>query len=268
MNIGALADLRLPNKRPVGVLIAAVNPTYLETVIVNVKTIPGINVPESDQDLEDRVKEAMSKLKIVHTGEALRLNYGRGLVGRTARIALAEPVSQGFLKPDTKIVVVKEQPRRRRQAVDGASILMGSEDVDDSDGSNDSIMLSDDEEEDSLEFSTFLTAPSTTTAVSFPSMSSTPSLMRNGSTPNPIQTAPKSVGRVFKPQALTAPVPPGFLHPKPKEGDDEEARVFINVGDLAKLGCFSGDWIKISVAPPPHDGNTMPSSPLRTAARP
>jgi peroxin-6 len=270
MNIGALADLRLPNKRPTGVLVTAVNPAYLESVIVNVRAIPGTQVHETDHDIEDRVKDALSQLKIIHTGETLKLNYGRGAVGRTARIALTEPVNQGFLKPDTKVVVVKERSRagrrRRQEATDGVAILAGGS-SEDSDASADTVVLSDDddEEEDALEFSTFLTSPSTTTAVSFPSISATPTIMRNGiPSPKPGQAPPKSAGRIFRPQPLTAPVPPGYLHPKPREGDDDEARVFVKVGDLAKLGVFSGDWIKISVAPPPSD--EAPTSPLRIAA--
>ncbi|KAI5857850.1 P-loop containing nucleoside triphosphate hydrolase protein [Tricharina praecox] len=268
MNMGALESVRLPNKRPVGVLVTAVNPTYLDTVIVNVRTVPGINSPETDHDIEDRVKDALSKLKVIHSGEVLRLSYGRAVVGRTARIALTEPVNQGFLKPDTKVVVVKEQARRRRRGgLAGASgVILAGGDMEESDASADSLVLSDDDEdEDALEFSTFLTAPSTTTSVSFPSISPTPTLMRNGiASPNSNGPMPKSAGRVFQPQPLTSPVPPGYLHPKPREGDDDEARVFVKVGDLAKLGCFSGDWIKISVAATSSDD--ISTSPLRTAA--
>jgi len=267
MNMGALESIRLPNKRPVGVLVTAVNPAYLDNVIVNVRTVPGIHSSETDHDIEDRVKDALSKLKVVHSGEALRLSYGRAAVGRIARIALTEPVNQGFLKPDTKVVVVKEQARRRRRggALGASGVILAGGDVEESDASADSLVLSDEDEdeEDALEFSTFLTAPSAATSVSFPSISVTP--MRNGiASPNPSGPMPKSAGRVFQPQPLTSPVPPGYLHPKPKEGDDDEARVFVKVGDLAKLGCFSGDWIKVSVATPTHDDT--PTSPLRTAA--
>ena len=268
MNMGALESVRLPNRRPAGVLVTAVNPAYLDTVIVNVRTVPGINSPETDHDIEDRVKDALSKLKVVHSGEALRLSYGRVVVGRTARISLTEPVNQGFLKPDTKVVVVKDHARRRRKGgTAGASgIILAGGDAEESDASADTLVLSDDDEdEDALEFSTFLTAPSTTTSVSFPSISATPTLTRNGiASPNPGGPMPKSAGRVFQPQPLTSPVPPGYLHPKPREGDDDEARAFVKVGDLAKLGCFSGDWIKISVATSSHDD--MPASPLRAAA--
>ncbi|KAI5796512.1 hypothetical protein EDC01DRAFT_787586 [Geopyxis carbonaria] len=270
MNLGALSTLNLVRKRPVMTLVTAVNPTYLDTVIVSVYSAAGVR--ESDADLEDRVKDALGRLKIVHSGEELRLNYGRaGVVGRTARIVLCEPVEQGFLRGDTEIVVVKEpaQPMQRGGGVRGADHAMifggsgrGSDDSSSEDGT--------DEGEDELEFSTFLTSPVISTAVSFPSISTTPQLLRNGmASPGGPQTgASKSGGKVFRPQPLTAPVPPGYLHPKPKELDDDEARVFVRVGDLAKLGCFSGDWIRVAVAPPPGEGgpDAMPTSPLRTAA--
>jgi len=268
MNLGALADLKLPNKKPVGVLISAVNPAHLDAVIVSVKSVRGTHVPETDQDIEDRVKDAMGKLNIVHNGEALRLNYGRGVVGRTARIALTEPVNQGFLKLDTKVVVVKEQPRRRRRGgenvVDGV-ILGGAGDyMEESDASADTLVLSDDDSDDEDALETFLTPPSTAMGISFPSISTTPRLRNGIQSPVLGQTAPKLAGRLFKPQPLTAAIPPGFLHPKPQEGDDDEARVFVKVGNLAKLGCFSGDWVRIAVAPLPQD--EMPTSPLRAAA--
>lgn len=265
MNIGALADLKLPKKRTTGVLITAVNPTYLDTVIVNVKTIPGTQLPETDQDLEDRVKDALARPKILHSGEPVLLDYGRGMVGRTARIALTEPVTQGFLKPDTKIIVVKEHHRLRRKGeVD--EIILAGDDLEESDASVDSLMMSDGDDDDAVEFSTFLTAPSTTTAVSFPSISPTPLHLRNGiQSPNSfVLSASKSAGRIFKPQPLTGHVPPGYLHPKPTELDDDEARIFVEVGDLAKLGCFSGDWIKVSV--PAIQDDDASASPLRTAA--
>ncbi|KAI5819237.1 P-loop containing nucleoside triphosphate hydrolase protein [Pyronema omphalodes] len=270
MNIGALADLKLPMKKPVGVYVSAVNPAYLDTIIVSVKAIPGAQVYESDHDIEDRVKDALAKVKIVHSGEPLRLDYGRGLPQRTAKIALTEPLNQGFLKTDTKIVVVKEQPRTRRRRggqMQGSGVILGgSGDLsEDSDASADSGLASDgDSEEDGLEFSTFLTAPSSTTAVSFPSMSSTPGLMRNGIQSPTNQPPPKKTGKIFKPQPLTSSIPPSYLHPKPKEGDDDEARIFVKVGDLAKLGVFSGDWIKI--APAPASLDEPPTSPLRIAA--
>ena len=110
-------------------MISAVTPTFLDTVIVNV-TVPASSYGgESDADLEDRVKDALSKMKLVHAGSALPLNYGRaGMGSRKAVIAAAEPVDQGFLRPETKIVVVKDTPKRRQRkarAKDG--VILGGD---------------------------------------------------------------------------------------------------------------------------------------------
>ncbi|KAH6670563.1 hypothetical protein B0J14DRAFT_640578 [Halenospora varia] len=61
-------------------------------------------------------------------------------------------------------------------------------------------------------------------------------------------------GRLFKAQGLMKPLPEEMLHPKPNSDDDEEARIFVDVSSLSKIGCFSGDWVRLEVAaePPPQ----------------
>jgi peroxin-6 len=55
--------------------------------------------------------------------------------------------------------------------------------------------------------------------------------------------APRS--KVFRTQGLLEQVSDELLHPRPAAGDDEEARAYVDAGALARLGCFSGDWITI-----------------------
>jgi peroxin-6 len=52
-------------------------------------------------------------------------------------------------------------------------------------------------------------------------------------------------GRLFKAQGLSQRIPEDFIHPKPSADEDEEVRVYVEVTALAKLGCFSGDWVRI-----------------------
>lgn len=62
-------------------------------------------------------------------------------------------------------------------------------------------------------------------------------------------------GRLFKAQGLLKPMPADLLHPKPASEDDDEARVYVHVSSLPKIGCFSGDWVRIEAAPePPVNG--------------
>jgi peroxin-6 len=55
-------------------------------------------------------------------------------------------------------------------------------------------------------------------------------------------------GRLFKAQGLLQRLPEELLHPKPGAEEDEEARVYVETSTLVKIGCFSGDWVKIEVA--------------------
>ena len=55
-------------------------------------------------------------------------------------------------------------------------------------------------------------------------------------------------GRLFILRALFRRIPDSFLHPKPPAEEDEEARIFVDIKLLLRLGCFSGDWIKLETS--------------------
>ncbi|KAI1262983.1 peroxisomal biogenesis factor 6 [Xylariaceae sp. FL1019] len=62
-------------------------------------------------------------------------------------------------------------------------------------------------------------------------------------------------GRLFKAQGLMNPIPPGLLYPKPTSEDDEEAFIFVDINSLTRIGCFSGDWVRVEAAEePPSNG--------------
>ncbi|KAI9838589.1 MAG: hypothetical protein M1819_004901 [Sarea resinae] len=122
--------------------------------------------------------------------------------------------------------------------------------------------------DDSLEDMLSLTAPSlppTSSAMLSGMTSATPraggGLGTNGiSTPGSVSSnftsvtarAKASTGKIFKAQGLLQCISNELLHPKPSDYEDEEARVFVNVNSLAKIGCFSGDWIKVEAAEEPR----------------
>lgn len=54
-------------------------------------------------------------------------------------------------------------------------------------------------------------------------------------------------GGVFRTRGLLSRVSENYLHPKPSGDEDEEARVFVDTKMLLKIGCFSGDWVKVEV---------------------
>lgn len=59
-------------------------------------------------------------------------------------------------------------------------------------------------------------------------------------------------GKVFKAEGLLRSIPNDLLHPRPRDDDDEESLVFVDISTLAKIGCFSGDWVKIETAEEPQ----------------
>lgn len=61
--------------------------------------------------------------------------------------------------------------------------------------------------------------------------------------------------KVFRAQALVERISNDLLHPKPAADEDEEARVYVDATALARLGCFSGDWVKIE----PSESHILPS---------
>ncbi|KAL9027699.1 MAG: hypothetical protein Q9196_003814 [Gyalolechia fulgens] len=62
------------------------------------------------------------------------------------------------------------------------------------------------------------------------------------------------VGKIFRASSLSAQVPNDLLHPKPNVDDDDESRVYIDIKDLVRLKCFSGDWVKLRAGSRRSDG--------------
>lgn len=59
-------------------------------------------------------------------------------------------------------------------------------------------------------------------------------------------------GKVFKVEGLLQPVPNEALHPRPRDDEDVDSFVFVDIITLAKIGCFSGDWVRIEASEEPQ----------------
>jgi peroxin-6 len=64
--------------------------------------------------------------------------------------------------------------------------------------------------------------------------------------------------KLFRAQGLLQRLPDDLLYPKPSADDDEEARVFVDTSILVKIGCFSGDWVKLEAAAEPSSNSFAP----------
>lgn len=77
---------------------------------------------------------------------------------------------------------------------------------------------------------------------------STPGSVFSNMTSTTIRGGQSVRSKVFRAQGLVDHIPNELLHPKPAFDEDDEARVYVDATALARLGCFSGDWVKIEAA--------------------
>ncbi|KAL5329779.1 hypothetical protein ACEPPN_003297 [Leptodophora sp. 'Broadleaf-Isolate-01'] len=260
---------------------------------------------------EDRltaaIRESLGALKVVHTGDFFSLPLPPHPITHVppppAKVTLSEPVGQGLLSAQTKIIISQTghhaksvrntQPLPVNRALNGVT-------EDDEDTSNDQFYSAAEDryktdtavEEDNAETETETelseadeddlsdsmddlislqapTLPAHNASGISTMQAGTPMTLGRGRRTDGIST-PGSVfssftattaraggqrGRLFKAQGLVKPLPEETLHPKPNVEDDEEARIYVDINSLTKVGCFSGDWVRLEAAPePPQQG--------------
>jgi len=277
---------------------------------VRMKGIPnGRPIPALPEDrLTAAIREALGALKVVHTNDFFSLPLPPHPITHVppppAKVTLSEPVGQGILSPQTKIVITqtghhanairKPQPLPVNRALNGVAeedddtsndqFFSAAEDahktdtvaedddstteteteISDADDDN----LSDDSMDDMISLQAPMLPAHNASGIST-IQPGTPQTIGRGRRNDGLQT-PGSVfstftattarvggqrGRLFKAQGLVKALPEEMLHPKPNSDDDEEARVFVDINSLTKIGCFSGDWVRLeAAAEPPAQG--------------
>ncbi|KAJ9615571.1 peroxisomal assembly protein [Cladophialophora chaetospira] len=261
------------------------------------------NVPPITGRLAAVVREALSHLPVVHSGDVFPLPLPAHPITHVrpppAIVVECEPVSQGQVTAKTKIVLIQTvvsqekalnklapvQPiieesledtaedtsndqfysaaEDRHTAADSDGEASSEDDSGTDNSHNDGSEEGSDDSDDSMDDMISLSAPGLP-----PQQAGTLSAMTLA-TPRPgdkratgIQT-PGSIyssftsatargssrpGKVFRTEALLRKVPIELMHPKPSSEDDEESFVFVDTSTLAKIGCFSGDWVRIEIA--------------------
>lgn len=80
----------------------------------------------------------------------------------------------------------------------------------------------------------------------------TPGSIHSHLTSTTIRTSSGQRSKTLKAQALIDRIPSELLFPKPLDHEDDDARVFVDTSVLARIGCFSGDWLAVEpTAEPP-----------------
>ncbi|KAI0176182.1 peroxisomal biogenesis factor 6 [Hypoxylon sp. FL1284] len=269
------------------------------------KAVAGHDTP-TDR-LATALRVALGTLKVVHNGDLfplpLRPHPVTWAQPTPGKVTLCEPVAQGVLGPNTKIILTRgrAQAKQGRKSVTSSQALK-SVDQDDEDTATDQFYSAAEERDksgtanetsdfvtetetedsevenedelsdDSMDEMISLQAPTlpTTNASGVSTMQpGTPMTIGRGRKTNGIAT-PASVfssftattarpdrpkGRLFKAHGLMSPIPSELLHPKPAADDDEGARVYVDIPSLTRIGCFSGDWVRLEFSEePPTNG--------------
>jgi peroxin-6 len=264
------------------------------------KALPNGFVKKPNADTEERlralVRAGLGKLSIVHTQDVFALPLPVHPITHVpappAIVAACEPVTQGHVSSNTKIILVREgaaQEKALKQlqptpvmgdiiedtedtsneafysaAEDKQTTTTSEYDDDNEDESaEDSTQEHSDEDSDSMDDMISLAAPGLP-----PQQSGTLSAM-TAATPRPGMRKPSGIqtpgsvysaftsttaragarpGKLFRTEALLQSIPIETLHPRPSPEDDDESFIFVDTSALGKLGCFSGDWVRIEVS--------------------
>jgi peroxin-6 len=266
------------------------------------KALSNGDIKKSPADAEERlralVRAGLGKLSVVHSQDIFALPLPAHPITHVpappAIVAACEPVTQGHMSSNTKIILVQEGAAQEKalkelqpapvmgdiledtedtsneafySAAEDKQTTTSSEYDDDLDGesSEDSSQehSSDDDSDDSMEDMISLAAPGLP-----PQQSGTLSAM-TAATPRPGMRKPSGIqtpgsvysaftsttaragarpGKLFRTEALLQRIPVETLHPKPSHEDDDESFIYVDTSALGKLGCFSGDWVRIEVS--------------------
>ncbi|KAK4150351.1 hypothetical protein C8A00DRAFT_18096 [Chaetomidium leptoderma] len=260
---------------------------------------PAASTPEGR--LTASLRNALGTLKVVHTGDLFPLPLAPHPVTHVppnpGKITLCEPVAQGILGPNTKIIVSRGRIHSKRSHASARmphSRGLNGTAEDDEDTANDQFFSAAEEgirtaeetdatatetefeepdleedalSDDSMDDMISLQAPTLSSTIT--SGIGTPTTMGRGRRTNGVSGAAsvfssftattarpdRPRGRLFKARGLMRPIPPDVLHPKPTPVDDEEARIYVDTKDLTRIGCFSGDWVRLEASQePPTNG--------------
>ncbi|KAL4882808.1 hypothetical protein BJY04DRAFT_226879 [Aspergillus karnatakaensis] len=80
----------------------------------------------------------------------------------------------------------------------------------------------------------------------------TPGSIVSNLTSSTLRPGRQGGGKVFKAEGLLRSIPSELLYPKPRDDDDTDAVVFVDISTLAKIGCFSGDWVRVEASEEPQ----------------
>lgn len=253
------------------VQILDVIPIALESIVVSLdvneletfhkrqeQPVAGADDIWSVSRLEELVRGSLDEGQLVHAGDGLTL---RAYPGQKATVEFCTPVNQGLLSAKTRIIILSATSHNHTNPgrIRGSATYGSIQEEEDAGAAAAAVEVASSDEDAELSDS-----PEETVGLSLPMLPGAHApLATDSETPNRgysnCAMSPGSVisswsttsytaaprGKVFQPQSLLAPISHDVLHPVPSMDEDEEDRVFVDTYSLARIGCFSGDWVKI-----------------------
>ncbi|KKZ66742.1 hypothetical protein EMCG_07573 [[Emmonsia] crescens] len=258
---------------------------------------------EREERLVGVIREAISTQRILHAGDLLPLPLPSHPITHAppppAKISFCEPVSQGLVKPTTRIVLVQSKSHQQSRISKGlpspgrallkevaedegddtsneqfysaaeeksSSTDMESTSPPDESDTEASAQSYSDASDDSLDDMISLTAPELPQQPSGTMSAMTSATPRPGGKRFDVHTpgsmlssfttatarAGRNVGKTFRAEGLLERIPSEILHPKPRDSEDSDSFVYVDIHTLAKIGCFSGDWVRIEATEEPQ----------------
>ena len=202
-----------------------------------------------EQRLIAAIHQAMTSLPIARRGDWLSLPLPAHPITHVpfppARIVYCEPVDQGTLSADTKIILNQVLSKIDPAVHDDADGVLSEHVISAAEDQSGDINNSSSDDSDSSENVISLSPPILSAKSQRPNGFSTPGSIYSSISNSTVRTAPGGYVGLFQVQGLLGKISDDSLSPKPSDDEDEEARVFVDVKMLLKLGCFSGDWIKV-----------------------
>ena len=262
-------------------------------------------------DMIHSIRNALQDVSLLHTEDRITIPIPHQSTARRplppAIVTACEPVKQGLITPQTRIVVLSQTDTQSSKARSGHQVVTPAYQVQpplaevDEDTSNEAFFTaaedgnassvpstpekmpdaldpteSEEEENTDLDLSDdpddmiSMTSPtlgsqtsgmlSSMTAATprlFGRMASgihTPGSVYSGMTSATLRGGMSQRTKVLRTQGLLERIPDDLLYPKPLSDDDEESRVYVDTTVLARLGCFSGDWMELEEAADPSVG--------------
>ena len=205
-----------------------------------------------DSRIANAIKDALASSCLIHKGDLIALPLPTHPITHAAfppaRVVDCQPVHQGLIRPRTSVVVRSASKNHLgTTSANGLSPELNRSVCSSDESSDGPISI----EPPQLPYTSILSPGGFNTPRPFECQFNapiTPGSVLSTYSATTTGEGPIRKGRTLNALGLLSRIPDNSLTPTPAPDEDDEARVFVDMGVLVKLRCFSGDWISVEPA--------------------